>query len=41
MGQRDAALASFDRAIALKPNYTEAHYNRGNALLAINPYHTH
>ena len=26
------ALASYDRAIALKPDYAEAHSNRGNAL---------
>ena len=26
------ALASYDRAIALKPDYAEAHNNRGNAL---------
>jgi Tfp pilus assembly protein PilF len=28
----DEALASFDRAIALKPDYAEAFYNRGNVL---------
>ncbi len=27
------ALASYDRAIALKPDYAEAYYNRGNALM--------
>ena len=27
------ALASYKRAIALKPDYAEAHYNRGNALM--------
>ena len=26
------ALASYDRAIALKPDYAEAYNNRGNAL---------
>ena len=26
------ALASYDKAIALKPDYAEAYYNRGNAL---------
>ena len=30
------ALASFDRALALKPDYAEAHNNRGNALLELN-----
>ena len=28
----DEALASYDRALALKPDYAEAFYNRGNAL---------
>ena len=27
------ALVSYDRAIALKPDYAEAYSNRGNALL--------
>jgi hypothetical protein len=30
--QFDAAVASYDKAIALKPDYAEAYYNRGNAL---------
>jgi predicted O-linked N-acetylglucosamine transferase (SPINDLY family) len=33
--QLDAAVASFDKAIALKPDYAEAYSNRGNALLAL------
>jgi tetratricopeptide (TPR) repeat protein len=28
----EEALASYDKAIALKPDYAEAHNNRGNAL---------
>ncbi|MBK9625448.1 MAG: tetratricopeptide repeat protein, partial [Rhodocyclaceae bacterium] len=28
----DAALASYDKAISLKPDYAEALSNRGNAL---------
>jgi tetratricopeptide (TPR) repeat protein len=30
------ALASYDTAIALKPNYSDAHYNRGVALSKLN-----
>src|SRR5262249_53560829 len=30
------ALASFDTAIALKPDYADAHYNRGVALSKLN-----
>ena len=30
------ALASYDAALALKPDYAEAHNNRGNALLDLN-----
>ena len=30
--QLDAAIASYDQAIALKPDYAEAHCNRGIAL---------
>jgi tetratricopeptide (TPR) repeat protein len=29
LGQYDAAVASYDRAIALRPDYAEAHANRG------------
>jgi hypothetical protein len=32
LNRAEEALASFDRAIALKPDYAEAYYNRGNAL---------
>ncbi len=38
MLQHEAALVSFDRAILLKPDYVEAHNNRGNALLALKRY---
>ena len=30
--RHDEALASYDRALTLRPDYAEAHYNRGNAL---------
>jgi predicted O-linked N-acetylglucosamine transferase (SPINDLY family) len=33
--QLDAAMASYDRAIAIKPDYAEAYSNRGNALLQL------
>ena len=29
----EEALASYDKAIALKPDYAEAYNNRGNALM--------
>ena len=29
------ALASYDKAIALKPDFAATHYNRGNALMEI------
>jgi tetratricopeptide (TPR) repeat protein len=32
MGRWLEALESYERAIALAPNYAAAHYNRGNAL---------
>ncbi len=35
-GRREDALAAFDRALALKPDYAEAHNNRGNAALELN-----
>ena len=28
----DEAVASFHKVLAIKPDYTEAHYNLGNAL---------
>ena len=31
-------MASYDRAIALKPDYTDAYSNRGNALLELKQY---
>ena len=31
-GRPDEAIASYEKAIALKPDYAEAHYNAGNAL---------
>jgi predicted O-linked N-acetylglucosamine transferase (SPINDLY family) len=36
--QVEAAIANFDRAIALRPDYADAHYNRGNALLELRRY---
>jgi predicted O-linked N-acetylglucosamine transferase (SPINDLY family) len=32
----DQALVSYDRAVALKPDFIEAHYNRGNVLQLLN-----
>jgi tetratricopeptide (TPR) repeat protein len=32
LGRFEEALASYDKAIALKPRYPEAFYNRGNTL---------
>ena len=32
MNRPEEALASYDRAIALKPDFAQAHSNRGNAL---------
>ncbi|MBA5828081.1 tetratricopeptide repeat protein, partial [Escherichia coli] len=34
----EAALADFDRATALQPNYALAHHNRGNALSGLARY---
>ena len=33
----DEALASYDRALALQPNYAEAFYNRGVNAARTNP----
>jgi tetratricopeptide (TPR) repeat protein len=32
LGKKDTALASYDRAITLRPDFAEALYNRGNTL---------
>lgn len=32
LGQIDAAIESFDRALSINPDFSEAHYNRANAL---------
>ena len=32
----ESAIASFDKAIQIKHNFAEAHYNRGNALRELN-----
>ena len=31
-GQVDAAIAHYEKALALEPRFAEAHYNLGNAL---------
>ena len=30
LGKKDTALASYDRALTVRPDYAEALYNRGN-----------
>ena len=40
MKQFDAAIACYDKAIALKPNYAEAYSNRGNALKELKQFET-
>ena len=35
MGHFDAAVASYDMALAIQSDYAEAHYNRGNALVEL------
>jgi Tfp pilus assembly protein PilF len=37
-GKNDAALASFDRTLALQPSYAMAHFNRGNVLQTLKRY---
>ena len=32
LGQLDASIKSFEKALAIKPDYAEAHNNLGNAL---------
>ena len=34
-GDHDASIAAYDRAIALKPTFAEAHSSRGNVLLEL------
>ena len=38
MKQYEDALVSYDKAIALKPDYAEAYYNRGNTLNDLKRY---
>ncbi|HKF98698.1 MAG TPA: tetratricopeptide repeat protein, partial [Steroidobacteraceae bacterium] len=38
LGQSAAALASYDRAIALKADLADAHFNRGNVLHAMKQF---
>src|SRR5882762_2069602 len=35
-GRLDEALTRFEQALVLKPDYAEAHHNRGNVLTALN-----
>ena len=35
LGRGEEAVASYDRAISLKPDYVDVYYNRGNALLGL------
>ena len=37
LGRLEDALAAYDRAVQLEPNYFQAHFNRGNVLDALNP----
>lgn len=34
-GQTDAALAAFERVLEVDPNYSAAHFHRGNTLIAM------
>ena len=38
LGKQDLALASYDRAVAVRPDYAEAQSNRGDALHALKRY---
>jgi tetratricopeptide (TPR) repeat protein len=38
LGKRHAALASYDRALKLRPDYVEALFNRGNTLHELNRF---
>jgi len=38
LGKKDAALANFDRALALRPDSAEAHFNRGLTLHALSRF---
>ena len=38
LGKNDLALASYDRALALRPDHADALSNRGNTLLALNRF---
>ena len=35
LGETDEAIAAYRRAVAIKPDFPEAHYNLGNALVAL------
>jgi len=35
LGRNEEAIASYEQAVAIKPDYHEAWYNRGNALSAL------
>jgi len=32
LGRREEAIASYARALAIKPDYVDARYNRGNVM---------
>ncbi len=37
--QYDEALAAYDKAVSINPNFAEAWYNRANVLLDLKKYH--